>query len=447
MLPVYGALQSPGCRKAIRLADIPVCALALIIVLFTFVPALAETPFENPVVLFLLNAVFLSAVSGLVAGLAVIGYLRSGRVEPLLAGCGVLFSGLGALIAGLIAGGERSPNDFITLHSLGVFLAAAMHLAAAFFTARHASAEAPASLRVAVGAYGATVGLMLLLLAAERAGILPAFYMVGDVSTRIRELALTAAIALMSTAAGILGLEARRLSGVSLRFYSRGLVLTAVGLAGAFLGSPGNLLGWAGRAAQYAGNLYLLAAVLIFIRLARRQQIGLRLAVAEFFSESADHYRSLVETMKGAVVSMDPAEKVFLWNPAAEQMFGYAAEEALGRQFPDLVATAEERGTLKNVLASDRQAPVEMSLRRKDGNAVVAEISIVSAGKGRHQCHCPGHHRTQTQRASGAGAHAAEGVPGGDGRARIPAVRGGLPGRAHRNFQPGLRAAHRLYRG
>ena len=381
MRPVYGAPQSPGSRKVIRLADIPVYALALTIVLFAFVPALAETPFENPDLLFLMNTVFLSAVSGLVAGLALIGYLRSGRVEPLLVGCGVLFSGLGALIAGLIAGGERSPNDFVTVHNLGVFLAAAMHLAAASFTARHTSAVAPASLRVAVGVYGATVGLMLLVLAAERADVLPAFYIVGEGSTRVRELALTAAITLMSTAAGVLGLEARRLSGVSLRLYSRGLVLTAVGLAGAFLGSPGSLLSWAGRAAQYAGNLYLLAAVLIFIQLARRQQIGLRLAVAEFFSESAGHYRSLVETMQAAVVSMDPSEKVFLWNPAAEQMFGYSVEEALGRRFPELVATAEERAALRNVLASEGQSPVEMSLRRKDGNAVVAEISVVSAGK------------------------------------------------------------------
>lgn len=381
MRPVYGAPQSPGSRKVIRLADIPVYALALTIVLFAFVPALAETPFENPDLLFLMNTVFLSAVSGLVAGLALIGFLRSGRVEPLLVGCGVLFSGLGALIAGLIAGGERSPNDFVTVHNLGVFLAAAMHLAAASFTARHTSAVAPASLRVAVGVYGATVGLMLLVLAAERADVLPAFYIVGEGSTRVRELALTAAITLMSTAAGVLGLEARRLSGVSLRLYSRGLVLTAVGLAGAFLGSPGSLLSWAGRAAQYAGNLYLLAAVLIFIQLARRQQIGLRLAVAEFFRESAGHYRSLVETMQAAVVSMDPSEKVFLWNPAAEQMFGYSVEEALGRRFPELVATAEERAALRNVLASEGQSPVEMSLRRKDGNAVVAEISVVSAGK------------------------------------------------------------------
>ncbi len=381
MLPAHGVLQNPGYRKTTRLAAVPVCAIALIIVLFAFVPAFTETSFENSGLLFLLNAVFLSAVSCLVAGLALVGHLRSGRVEPLLVGCGVLFSGLGALIAGLIAGGERSPNDFLTVHNLGVFLAAAMHLAAAFSTARHTPAAAPASHRVAVGAYGATVGFMLLLVAAERADILPAFYTPGIGSTRIRQLILTGAISLMSIAAGILGVEARRLHGVSLSYYNLGLMLTAFGLAGAFLSFPGSVLSWAGRVAQYTGNLYLLAAVLVFIRLARRQQVEVRLAVAEFFSESTDHYRALVENMKGAVVSIDPAGRVFLWNPAAEQMFGYSADEAMGRQLSDLVAAEEDRDKLRAALVSVGQTSAEMTLRREDGSTVVAEMSTVSAGR------------------------------------------------------------------
>ena len=47
--------------------------------------------------------------------------------------------------------------------------------------------------------------------------------------------------------------------------------------------------------------------------------------------------------MKGAVVSIDSVGKVFLWNPAAERMFGYSADEAMGRQLSGLVAAAEGR--------------------------------------------------------------------------------------------------------
>jgi PAS domain S-box-containing protein len=186
---------------------------------------------------------------------------------------------------------------------------------------------------------------------------------------------------MMSTAAGLVGLEARRLSAVSLRFYSLGLATTALGLAGAFLASPGSPLSWAGRGAQYAGNLYLLAAILIFIRLARRQQVGLRLAVAEFFSESADHYQSLVDNMEKAVVSIDPAGNVFLWNPAAERIFGYPADEAMGRPFTDLVASSQAEDRLRAALDSAGKAAFEVPLRRKDGSTFVAEMSPFSAGR------------------------------------------------------------------
>ncbi|HSW49544.1 MAG TPA: hypothetical protein VLH09_05180, partial [Bryobacteraceae bacterium] len=200
MPPAHGALHSPAYRKTTRFAAVAACTLALVIFIFAFVPAFAETPYENPLLLFLLNATFLSAVSFLVAGLALVGYVRSGRIEPLMLGCAVLFSGLGALIAGLVAGGERSPNDFVAVHNVGVVLAAAMHLATACVTARHAPAAAPASLRRAAWTYGATVGIMLLVLAAERADVLPTFYVPGAGSTRIRQFALTGAIAMMSTA-------------------------------------------------------------------------------------------------------------------------------------------------------------------------------------------------------------------------------------------------------
>src|SRR3954468_6625123 len=42
-------------------------------------------------------------------------------------------------------------------------------------------------------------------------------------------------------------------------------------------------------------------------------------------------HESLVEVMAAAVIGTDVDYRVTLWNPAAERLYGYSAEEAMGR--------------------------------------------------------------------------------------------------------------------
>ena len=51
------------------------------------------------------------------------------------------------------------------------------------------------------------------------------------------------------------------------------------------------------------------------------------------------YYEALVQANPVAIVLMDPDGRVTSWNPAAERLFGYSAEEAIGRHIDDLVAT------------------------------------------------------------------------------------------------------------
>ena len=39
----------------------------------------------------------------------------------------------------------------------------------------------------------------------------------------------------------------------------------------------------------------------------------------------------LIRAVGDAIIAADPEGKIILWNPAAERMFGFSAEEALGR--------------------------------------------------------------------------------------------------------------------
>ena len=68
--------------------------------------------------------------------------------------------------------------------------------------------------------------------------------------------------------------------------------------------------------------------------------VGVAIQNARLFSEverQRQYLESLVAISPAAVVVMDAEERVTDWNPAAAELFGYSADEALGRPIDELV--------------------------------------------------------------------------------------------------------------
>jgi PAS domain S-box-containing protein len=93
------------------------------------------------------------------------------------------------------------------------------------------------------------------------------------------------------------------------------------------------------------------------------------------------YFESLVEISPAAIVTMDPGEIVTGWNPAATQLFGYSADEAVGRHIEELVLPSAE---LRAEGARNTQAAVESGQMhretrraRKDGTLVDVEMVMV----------------------------------------------------------------------
>jgi PAS domain S-box-containing protein len=88
---------------------------------------------------------------------------------------------------------------------------------------------------------------------------------------------------------------------------------------------------------------------------------------------------SLVENSPVAMIVMDADERVTDWNPAAEALFGYSAEEALGRPIDDLVlgdaGRNEGRDVTREALTTGR-AQRTARRRRKDGTPVDVELML-----------------------------------------------------------------------
>ncbi|MEV5413559.1 PAS domain S-box protein [Thermopolyspora sp. NPDC052614] len=103
--------------------------------------------------------------------------------------------------------------------------------------------------------------------------------------------------------------------------------------------------------------------------------------------ESADDgiARAVVASSANAIVAVDRDLVVLVWNPAAERMFGWAAEELMGRRAPivpgDLLA--EQNGVLERVRTGGRVSLRTKRLRH-DGSLidVVADISALRSDAG-----------------------------------------------------------------
>jgi PAS domain S-box-containing protein len=90
------------------------------------------------------------------------------------------------------------------------------------------------------------------------------------------------------------------------------------------------------------------------------------------------YYETLVALSPTAIATVDRDDKVTSWNPAAEELFGYSAAEAVGRNIDDLVA-GDERVDLEARAVSRRGGAGERShlitqRTRKDGSLVDVEV-------------------------------------------------------------------------
>jgi PAS domain S-box-containing protein len=85
--------------------------------------------------------------------------------------------------------------------------------------------------------------------------------------------------------------------------------------------------------------------------------------------ESAHRFETLIEYSPLPIVALDREGRVTIWNPAAEQMYGWTRAEAVGRALP--IMPAADRGRhekeLQELLHSREQLIVETQRQRRDG--------------------------------------------------------------------------------
>ncbi len=108
------------------------------------------------------------------------------------------------------------------------------------------------------------------------------------------------------------------------------------------------------------------------------EQVGERRAAEERADQSQALVRASFETSPFAIVVRDMEFKILLWNRAAEQIFGYSAEEVLGKNprfLPDRGGDAHFEALAQRMSSGEVLRGIDLDRRRKDGASVQVRFS------------------------------------------------------------------------
>jgi diguanylate cyclase (GGDEF)-like protein/PAS domain S-box-containing protein len=119
------------------------------------------------------------------------------------------------------------------------------------------------------------------------------------------------------------------------------------------------------------------------LRRARRLAAHARLDAAALHRDS-NHLRSVLTAAHEAYVGMDSFGRVDDWNPAAERLLGWTADEAVGRPVADLIVPEELRAAHSEGVSAAQQGgqgpmlgrSLQTTAVRRDGRRVPVELTI-----------------------------------------------------------------------
>jgi PAS domain S-box-containing protein len=369
-------------RKLVCLGLIPFF-LVLIAILATLN---VTTVYEPPFLLLLMNTVFIGIISIVIASITSRVYTKSGSVSIILIGSGLLIFGLGSIVTGWFLPVTGGPNIAVTIYNTCACVSSVFILTGAVISTYGPMLwRGVGSIWKVTVAYSGILVFVALFSLAVMQGLVPLFFIQGVGPTVLRQVILENTVVFLAIASVLVMFTYLKGRSDFFFWYSVSLALISIGLLAVLIpSSVGSLVGWGGRSAQYLGFVFALYAVLITRRAAIAKGFPLEEALANFFIDAEQSYKMLVETATDAIITFDKDYRVLLWNAAAERMFGYSRDEAVGWPFPKLAVDDRYIAALQDYdediqngsTDSHIPKPVEITCKRKDGTLFPAELTI-----------------------------------------------------------------------
>lgn len=136
-----------------------------------------------------------------------------------------------------------------------------------------------------------------------------------------------------------------------------------------------------------------------------QQEVSDRKKAEGELRESEEKFRKITSSALDAIIMMDDTGNISYWNEAAEEIFGYSAQEALGKEMHTFIAPPKYFGAYEkgvHTFKETGQGPVvgktlELTAMRRDGTEFPIELSV-SAVKIKSRWHSIGVLRDITDR-------------------------------------------------
>ena len=137
--------------------------------------------------------------------------------------------------------------------------------------------------------------------------------------------------------------------------------------------------------AQVTGVIVAALAIIALVMVLRLVSVGVsedvasHAAVEQALNRRNALYAAVVESSDDAILSKDLDGTISGWNRAAERLYGYTAEEAIGQNVELIVPDErrdEMRGILRRLAAGERIAHIETVRQRRDGHRFPASLTI-----------------------------------------------------------------------
>ena len=120
------------------------------------------------------------------------------------------------------------------------------------------------------------------------------------------------------------------------------------------------------------------------LRMAAVRDITKRKQAEEALKEKELQMRSITDSAHDAILMMDPNGKIFYWNIAAERIFGYSSDEAIGKDLHQLIAPkkyheAQQKAFSKFLMSGEGNAIgkiVDLEVIRKDKTIIPVQLSL-----------------------------------------------------------------------
>jgi PAS domain S-box-containing protein len=322
---------------------IPGLAIVILIVFLTFLFYFLdiEASYDPENLSFFLNLIFIGIPSVIIAFVAMRSFLKSGAWPVLWMGIGTLSFGLSTLISSFLIG-KAPVNDIITLHNLIIFFASLLYFLGAFFMINRVNQMESKSGRrnLILQVYLGSLIFILFITTISVQGFLPPFFIQGEGGTTIRHIVLGLTAFLFWAASFMILKQYFRTNSIFIYWYGLGLLLISLGIMGILLeNSMGTPLSWLGRGAQLMGGVYLIIATMVVVKEARTRNIAADEALSSFFSLKKSNLEQLLKNVSDAIIITDSNLHIIGWNKAAEDIYGWKAEEVLGKPEMEFLET------------------------------------------------------------------------------------------------------------